>query len=196
RVGDHQLLSEAAVARTLTPASEMSMLGSEARFPTSFRGLEVFYGQMAVLHAPVDDDGAPGPVRIIGHSGSDGTIAWAWPDRDLMVLYFTQSRGGSTALRLEEVLDRLLIQPDAYGNDDVPAEFEPYLGTYVADWSNHMKEEFVVSVRGGKLSLDIPSQMVFELAPADEDGKWVFAVAPDALTLWFGHDEAGEVDRL
>jgi CubicO group peptidase (beta-lactamase class C family) len=35
-----------------------------------------------------------------GHGGSDGTIAFGDPDQDVMVLYFTQSRGGSTTRRM------------------------------------------------------------------------------------------------
>ncbi len=195
RAGERALLSPEAVERMLTAVSEMSMLGSEARFPTSYSGLEVFYGQMAVLHLPVESKGE-GPATIIGHSGSDGTIAWAWPKRDLMILYFTQSRGGSTALRLEGAIDRLLIAPEAHaGRAEVPEELEQYLGTYVADWANHMKEEFVVEFEGEKLFLDVPSQMRFELV-ADESGeRWTFAIAP-VISLWFERDEEGAVDCL
>jgi CubicO group peptidase (beta-lactamase class C family) len=38
-----------------------------------------------------------------GHGGSDGTIAVADPAEDLMVLYFTQSRGGNTTRRMVEL---------------------------------------------------------------------------------------------
>jgi hypothetical protein len=197
RAGDRRVLSEAAVARVTTPVSEMTTMGSEVRFPTSFSALEVYYGQMCVLHVPIAAEGE-GPATIIGHSGSDGTIAWAWPERDLMILFFTQSRGGGVALRLEEVIDRLLISPETYAaSPDVPAEFSPYLGTYIADWANHMKEEFVVKFRNGKLALDVPSQMLFELAPANGDdvAKWTFAISPQ-ISVWFDRDEAGTVDCL
>ena len=194
RVGDKQLLSEAAIERTLTPVSEMTMMGSTARFPTSFTGLEVFYGQMSVLHVPKTAVGK-GPATILGHSGSDGTIAWAWPKRDLMVLYFTQSRGGGTALRLEETLDRNLIAPQIHASTAVPAELQPFIGTYVADWGTHMKEEFQVEYRAGKFVLDVPSQMRFELARREGEEKWSFAIAP-TLSVWFERDGEGEVDCL
>jgi hypothetical protein len=35
-------------------------------------------------------------VKVFGHAGSDGTIAFAIPELDFMVLYFTQSRGTRT----------------------------------------------------------------------------------------------------
>lgn len=34
--------------------------------------------------------------EVFGHSGSDGTLARAYVDEDLLILYFTQSRGNST----------------------------------------------------------------------------------------------------
>ena len=70
---------------------------------------------MAILHVegdPVDGEPPPGArPSVLGYSGSDGTIAWAWPDRDLMILYFTQSRGGATPIRLEaESTQALIVQ--------------------------------------------------------------------------------------
>ena len=193
RVGERALLSPEAIERTLTPVSPMSMLGSAARFPTYYDGLEVWYGQMSVLHIP---EGTEGPAVIVGHSGSDGTIAWAWPERDLMILIFTQSRGGAGVLRIEDVINRLLINPAADVDDgSLPAELERYLGTYISDWANYMKEEFVVLAKNGALWLDIPSQIEFELAPSGDDGKWNFAIAP-AVQVWFEEDDRGAVDCL
>lgn len=195
QVADRAVLSEEAVARCLNPVSEMSMLGSDARFPTSFKGLEVYYGQMSVLHVPLGSEGRE-PATIVGHSGSDGTIAWAWPEHDLMILFFTQSRGGTSVLRLEEAIDRLLIHPELYGTAaEVPDQFKALVGVYIADWSNHMKEEFVVHVKNGNLALDIPTQMDFELTPSDDGTRWHFAVAP-LITVWFEEDENGNVDCL
>jgi len=195
KVGDRVILSAEAIARQLGPASEMSMLGSDARFPTSFKGLEVYYGQMSVLHVPLGSNGEE-PAKILGHSGSDGTIAWAWPEHDLIVLYFTQSRGGGSALRLEETIDRHLISPGLYEAEDaVPTELEPYVGTYIADWASHMREEFIVHVKNGELAVDVPSQMDYTLTPAQEEGRWHFAVS-DTVTVWFENDDTGAVDCL
>ena len=38
----------------------------------------------------------PGKLKVtsFGHGGSDGTGAWVFPAEDLIVCYFTQSRGG------------------------------------------------------------------------------------------------------
>ena len=93
-----RILSEAAVARILTPVSRTPM-------PTGFANLSASYGQL--MHVYNQDD----KVVVFGHSGSDGTYAWAWPEEDLMVLYFTQSRGNITMNRIEAVIDSLLARP-------------------------------------------------------------------------------------
>jgi len=194
-VGEQVVLSPEAIARTLTAKSEMSMLGSTMRFPTSFRGLEVYYGQMAVLHLPVGSKGE-GAATIVGHSGSDGTIAWGWPKQDLMILLFTQSRGGSAVLRLEESIDRLLIAPEAYAKEPaVPAELRPLLGSYIANWKNYLDEEFTVVWRNGQLALDVPSELIYELRPSATPDEWNYAIKP-SVTFRFERDGEGKVDCL
>lgn len=192
RVGDQQLLSEEAVERMLEPISRLTMMGSDKLFPTGFRNLEVFYGQMMVTHRTIGKTNEK-PV-IIGHSGSDGTNAWAWPERDLVVVYFTQSRGGVTPLRIEAPIDRWIIH--AGKNELAPQKLRPYVGTYIANYGNFDNEEFKVDARNGKLFLDVPSQMVFELVDADEGGYWAFAIAPNEVKATFDRTEDGEVVGL
>ena len=73
--------------------------------PTGLARLDSSYGQLMHLYDQ------QGEVIVFGHSGSDGTYAWVWPRQDLMVLYFTQSRGSTTMTRMEAVLDSLLGRP-------------------------------------------------------------------------------------
>ena len=195
RVGDRAVLSESAVARTLRPVSEMTLPLSAARRPTGFAGMEVQYGQMAMLILP-EEASETEPATVIGHSGADGTMALAWPQRDLMVLFFAQQRGASVTLRVEEAVDRLLLSPEAYpGAADVPQELEPYLGTYISDWGAHMKEEFIVHHKNGQLWIDVPTTGDLELVPAEEADRWVLAAAPQ-VGVWFETDEEGAVHCL
>ena len=97
-VNGKQILSKAAISRILTPVSPTPM-------PTGFAGLNSSYGQLMHLYEK------NGKIVAFGHSGSDATYAWAWPDQDLMVLYFTQSRGSATMTRMEAVIDSLLARP-------------------------------------------------------------------------------------
>jgi CubicO group peptidase (beta-lactamase class C family) len=51
-------------------------------------------------------------VVAFGHNGSDGTFAYAFPDRDLMVFYFTQSRQQRTGETFERTLQETLLAPN------------------------------------------------------------------------------------
>jgi CubicO group peptidase (beta-lactamase class C family) len=187
RLGDTRVLSSEAVARMLTPVSEMPL-------PVGFPDADVRYGQMMILYA----DASSGRLTAFGHNGSDGTWATAWPDRDLMVLYFTQSRGQATGTRLEAQIDRLLLHPEREGEAavaEVAAEYAPYLGVYVANFVQHNNEEFTVKVVNGHLAVDVPSQIVYELRDPDENGRWLFALT-DQVAVTFERDDAGTVDCM
>jgi len=93
-----QLLSKRAVERILTPASKTTM-------PTGVARVNSSYGQLMHLYE------TGGKIVVFGHSGSDGTYAWVWPSENLIVLYFTQSRGSTTMIRMEAVIDSLLGRP-------------------------------------------------------------------------------------
>jgi CubicO group peptidase (beta-lactamase class C family) len=68
------------------------------------RGSDADYG----LHWQIMGDAeAPGALPLFGHGGSDGTLAVAIPERDVMVLYFTQSRGTTTRREIREPLVEL-----------------------------------------------------------------------------------------
>jgi CubicO group peptidase (beta-lactamase class C family) len=186
-----QLLSPEAINRTLTPVSDMPI-------PTGFPGTKVRYGQMAILwvDAATGEDAGP---EAFGHSGSDGTWACAWPQQDLIVLYFTQSRGQATGWRLQAAIDRLLIHPGEEivqtAGTEVPERFKPYLGVYVANFANFRDEEITVKVHNGRLALDVPSQIVFELEEPDGKGLWHLVISYD-IAVSFGRDEDGEVNLL
>ncbi len=105
-----RLLSPSAVRRMLTPVSRMTTPGTESNYPTGFPGLDVYHGQMTLLYLD-RDEGDHSTTQVIGYGGSDGTLAWAWPDLDLMVFFFCQSRGQNAYLRLESVLHDLFVTP-------------------------------------------------------------------------------------
>jgi len=195
-----QLLSTQAVKNMLTPVTPEKSPVSEAPYPTDFTGLQVYYGQMLNLYIPINVKGNDAkkvkPV-IIGHSGSDGTVAWAWPKRNLMILFFTQSRGGSGALRIEDVIDLNILHPERLVEKiNVPVEYQPYLGTYIANYKTYNNEPFEVLYRKGKLALDVPSRQVYELNDPDEHGHRAFAIAPDQAFITFERDEKGNVNLM
>lgn len=194
RVGSRQLLSPEAINRTLTPVTKMSSLGSDMPYPTGFYDLEAYYGQMAILFSS-SAAGEP-EVAVIGHSGSDGTYAWAWPEHDLMILYFTQSRGSTSGIKLESMIDELLIHPElAEINAGVREQFANYLGSYTANFGPFRNTEFTVTVQNGRLAVDVPNQLVFELEEPDAEGLRRFSIMPQ-IAVSFSLDDGGNVTSM
>ncbi len=74
-------------------------------------------------------------------------------------------------------------------------DFGLYLGKYIANFAAFSNEVFTVLERNGHLALDIPSQMVYDLNPPDEDGKWQFTLT-DQIEVSFERDDVGEVFAL
>ncbi|MCA9870286.1 MAG: serine hydrolase, partial [Anaerolineae bacterium] len=189
QVGGQQLLSQEAVARALTPVSDAGM-------PGGFPSLRLDYGQTWIIYVPQDAPEGDGEMALFGHSGSDGTWAWAWPDRDLMVLYFTQSRGQATGIGLEGDLYRLLIDPNAEAVAvETPDDLKPYLGSYVATTGPLMYRPFEILVQNGKLAVNVPEQIVIELLEPDDEGLWRLALEP-SIAISFVQNEAGDVVAL
>jgi CubicO group peptidase (beta-lactamase class C family) len=189
-----QVISREAVNRILTPVSKMSTLGSDMPYPEGFYNLEAYYGQMAIIY--LDETSENQDVRVIGHSGSDGTWAWAWPENDLMILYFTQSRGGNSGIRLESKIDEIFIHPELREmNNKARGKYSEYLGSYTANFGPFRNAEFVVTVQNGGLALDIPNQLIFELKEPDDEGKWHFKLLGQ-LSVSFERDETGNVTKL
>ncbi len=194
QVEEIQVLSSEAINRTLTPASKMSSLGSDLPYPEGFYNLEAYYGQMAILY--VNETNGGSGVEVIGHSGSDGTCAWAWPKLDLMILYFTQSRGSSSGFKLESKIDELLIHPELEELNNRPREqYARYLGSYTANFGPFRNAEFIITIQNGALAVDIPNQLVFELDEPDEEGKWHFKLI-DEIAVSFELDDNGNVSMM
>jgi CubicO group peptidase (beta-lactamase class C family) len=189
-VGEKRLLSKDAIARILTPESQLKALGTDRPYPCGFFGLMPHYGQMSMLYAPGERPSRM-DVKAFGHGGSDGTGAWAFPAENLIVCYFTQSRGQLTTIRLETTIQDALLPGDGAKPTD---EMKPLLGTYHATFGPFKNAPFHVVFRCGKLALDIPSELVYELKPPDKDGRWLVASGPTAIS--FKKDAAGNVTAL
>jgi len=195
QVGESRLLSSELVENALIPVSRMTSLGSDSPMPAGFNDLEAWYGQLSVLHVEADPSGGRTP-RVIGHSGSDGTWAWAWPDEDLIVLYFTQSRGNLTGLRLEAEIDRLLVHPELQeANEVARVEHADVLGPYVARLSGSLYVEYRLTIQNGYLALQVPEGLALELMPADESG-WRTSRSIPTLSVAYTHDDTGDIIGL
>ncbi len=99
-------------------------------------------------------------------------------------------------LYTEACLERALTKAKELGEaisakdtDAIPSEFQPYLGKYLA---THKREVHRLIVRAGRLAIDVPGQMVFELLDPDESGRRQFALT-DQVSVSFRRDDAGAV---
>ncbi|WP_020466798.1 serine hydrolase domain-containing protein [Singulisphaera acidiphila] len=187
-----RLLSNEAIAHILTPVSPMKALGNDGPYPCGFFGMKPHYGQMSMLYAPGESP-ARTEVRAFGHDGSDGTGAWAFPEENLIVCYFTQSRSQVSTIRLETTIQDVLLRRESA--DNVPDELKPLIGTYYANFGPFKNTPFQVVFRCGKLALDIPSQLVFELSEPDKEGRRQF-VLTNATAVSFKKDSGGKVLAL
>ncbi len=188
---DQRILSQEAVERTFTPVSVMTNLGQNTRYPTGFPNMYVYYGQMAVSYT--DSNTINSQPVVIGHSGSDGTWAWALPEQDLIVLYFTQSRGLASGTTLEYLLDRLLV--DHSQEVEIPEEYQPFVGTYTGNLFGLYNVEVPVFVQNNTLSFILPGISVFDLKAPTSSGKWRTSLSND-IAVSFVENADGEVERM
>lgn len=82
-----RIMGEPTVAHALQPHSQYVYTPEERYGEFWFEGLK--WRVFTDSFGPYDTPESPGSFY---HAGSDGTIAWADPAQDLMVLFFTQSR--------------------------------------------------------------------------------------------------------
>lgn len=66
------------------------------------------------------------------------------------------------------------------------AQLQEYAGKYHAEF---LHVDATANIKDGKLHLDIPGQLNFELKWPDAEGKWAFAMAPDQIKVRFNRDE-------
>jgi len=178
------LLTAAAVKRVLTPVSSIPA-------DTGFSGVKLRYGQMMQLL--VSDADPKGEPAAFGHSNPEGILAWAWPGRDLIVLFFTQTHGVRAEVPVENVVDQVLLHPGE--NSDVPEAYHPLLGKYVDLYGPSGMEEVSIVYLNGRLAIDIPSQAVFLLDPPDSQGRFALSRNP-SIGITFVRNDRGEVTAL
>jgi len=71
-------------------------------------------------------------------------------------------------------------------------ELQKYLGSYL---SEDLGITVQVLIQNNHLAVDVPGQMVYELFPPDDAGKWLFRVTPE-ISVSFSETAEGEVESL
>ena len=173
-VEGQRLLRAESVSRALVPRR---FLGNYA---SGFPGLDVYYGQQWLVYAETKDGKASQPV-LFGHDGSDGTHAWVWPERELMVLFFTQSRGTLAGVALARALQKYLLDQDF--EEQSPAKpssgLAQFEGLY---WDEDVAHAYYsVKHQGARLTLERPGRMQLVFKADTTPGRFVHEVRSD---LW------------
>lgn len=149
---------------------------------SGFRGGAADYGQMWTVWR----GGKPaGKLRAFGHTGSDGTMAYALPEQDVIVCLFTQTRGGAGIRLVEAAISHAFLTRDpkalnALLSPPPKADHGDLLGLYSPE--NDVRALGAMVDLDGRLALELPSRQVMILRPSDEPDRWVPDRAPqDAI---------------
>lgn len=192
RVSGERLLRSSSIRRTLRPAlggrvGSTGLPGATAEYGTL---MQVWTKPNTSADGSQDADGSKSDERELvafGHTGSDGTHAWAFPDQKALVLYFTQSRGTETGLRVEERLGELLLGV-RYDPLQAAPPLEEYQGYY---WEGEGDLYRTIVRDGDDLALEIVGKAVVPLDFIGED-RWKLRPQPSTV-LAFDRDEVGVV---
>ena len=163
---------------------------TELPFPgvTGFPNMTTHYGMLMQLWMSVPEtEGAEPELVAFGHSGSDGTFAWAFPEKDAVVLYFTQSRGTTTGLQVEEALGELLLGVP-YNTNLAAPPFDDYLGYYYEGGDDRYR---AIVRDGDDLALEILGQAIVPLTYVGDD-SWKLRPNP-GVVIEFNRDADGRV---
>lgn len=129
--------------------------------------------------------------RLIEHGGNIDGFASSMsmlPDENIgFVLLKNVSHSPLQEMSHGLVYDALLGDMDGDVAEYVDVDFRRYVGKYHFAL---METDFTVLIKGDALAVDVPGQMVYELKPPDENGKWYFAVT-DQIAVSFVLDEEG-----
>ena len=175
RARDGRLLRASSIRKALLP-SLFPFPGS-----TGMSGTDPGYASLMQVWMEADEeadsDTAKRPKLVaFGHGGSDGTHAWVFPKQKAIVLYFTQSRGNTTGLRVEELLAELFLGVPFDANQVAPP-FDEYLGYYAED--EHSRYQAVIR-DGEDLALETPGKRIRKLIYIGED-RWKLRAKPSVV---------------
>ncbi len=163
-----QLISKAALAEIHKPQMKISESG-ESSYGLGW-AIETWNGKRHLQHG--------------GSIDGFGTGVGFLPDEGIAYVVLTNTSsnlamGAAGPMALEALLT------DIYKGESAEREdFAPYIGDYVADFSSFDGKTFKVMEKNGKLAVDVPGQMAFELKPPDAEGRRYFALTNEVFVTF------------
>lgn len=132
--------------------------------------------------------------RVVDHGGNiDGffTACAMLPDDHVgFVLFGSLTYASLQSECLPMVWETFFPPPSSPEGSMSEAQLNLLVGTYRAEVLN---ADTKINIKDGKLHWDVPGQMNFELKWPDKDGKWAFAMMPEAIQLRFNKDPEGRI---
>ncbi len=173
KVGDARLLDMSTVKRALDRGTPMG-------YPTGFEGVETHYGELWMLYVDRQSK-SKSDLYAFGHNGSDGTYAWVFPKLDLMVLYFTQSRGADTGGKLETLMQREIVDPLLHVDRKPPASYTDAELDAISGWYASEKHDDLVLVakKGSAIEIEFPGVAAMEFKATSTRDRWTAVLSPD-----------------
>lgn len=156
-VADKRLVDETALAETQTPQAEI--------------GPGMQYGMGWMLRDI-------GGHRVVEHGGNiDGYAASVgfFPKDGVGYAILTNSSSHALQGSAAQLMFDALVG-DGYRQSEPAVDLSLFAGKYEADMGPLAGQFLTVAAKGSTLTVDVPGQMVFELRPPNEEGKWVFAM--------------------
>ncbi|MCA9311100.1 MAG: beta-lactamase family protein, partial [Phycisphaerales bacterium] len=174
----HRLVSQASIEETWTKHSTISA--------------EVDYGLGWMIH---EWNGR----RLIEHAGGiDGFTAEVafLPDEQVGYVLLMNRIGSplqttSQGIVFESMLEdwREADSMDVAPDDD---DFDRYVGEYLANFATFHDTIFEVKKQNGRLAVNVPGQMLFELKAPDDEGKREFVIT-NQVAVRFNENDEGQV---
>jgi hypothetical protein len=134
--------------------------------------------------------------RVIEHAGGiDGFTAEVAmiPEQNLGFVLLMNLFASPLQEQSREIVFKTILED--WTDDQAPVadeDFGPYLGTYIGNFGQFKDAQFKVVEQNGRLAVDVPGQMVYELNPPDDEGKRHFVIT-DQVNVKFNRNDRGEV---
>jgi CubicO group peptidase (beta-lactamase class C family) len=154
----------------------------------------VDYGMGWMLRSVADQ-------KVVEHGGNiDGFAAEValFPDADLgFVLLTNVTATPLQQVSIKLVADALLADWSGESEPSVASavSLDVYAGKYEANFGPFKETFFTVTARDGRLFIDVPGQMDYQLEPPDEEGKWYFSLTNE-VAVSFDHQDDDSVPGL
>ncbi len=120
---------------------------------------------------------------------------WYFASTDEIAVSFDKDEDGNVVL-MKMYQSGLIFEIPREGTEiaaEIPLEeLQKYLGSYT---SEELGITVTVVIQNNRLGVDVPGQMVYELYPPDEEGKWYFRVT-DEVSVGFSETSGGQVEGL